>query len=69
MDFNYNTMAARLDLFDSDIDPWSIARIQFYATIRDENGFRTQWFPAARCRDVYAEEMENVEIYQIEFGE
>ena len=69
MDSNFNTMAARLDLFDSDVDPWSIARIQFYGTIRDENGFRTQWFPAARCQDVYAEEMKNFELYQIEFAD
>ena len=68
IDTNYTTLAAKLDLWDHDVTAWEVARIGFYRTRRNENDFSFTFLPAARCSDIYAEEIETDEFFRTEFS-
>lgn len=65
LDTEYTTLAVQVyfaagpDGSVVDLDPESIARIQFYQTVKTPENLTTSWIGAARCKDIYANEMIN----------
>ena len=70
IDTDFTTLAAQLTNFGSLTDVDKLARIQFYTTERySQTNFTFKFLPAARCKDIYAEEISFVKFYEEEFSD
>lgn len=73
LDTEFTTLAAQVyfapspDGSVSPIDPETIARVQFFQTVRTPDSFEFKWIGAARCKDIYAREMKDDAFYKTEF--
>jgi len=66
-----STLAAKMVVFDGSSDPETLARIQFFQTDRpDVDNFSFNFVKAARCKDVYADEIaaDKDSIFALEFS-
>ena len=71
MDTEGTTIAARLDISKSGVDPESIARIMFYETNRSDGDDNVSYdfVNAKRCMDVYADQIETDKFFAEEFSD